>query len=192
MTSKSIARFDNLPGDPEAYDRAMRALAAASTGDDGIPFGKMGKDGRWTYGAEEIPIGPDEEWAVNPQAIRVGVIGWANKTKVGEEMYLLGQGIVDKSALPVIISDKKDDGWKDQISLEFVSMANPDLRLSYGTTSDGGLRAVRALAALMVQNKGKFPVINCRSESYNHREWGKTYKPILNVVRWVDNRPALV
>jgi len=189
MTQKSVAVFkDNLPADANAYDQALAAFAAAAN-QSGRVFLKMGKDGKWVYGAENIAVTRDDLWAVNPRAIRFGVIGWCNGALVGEEMHLLGQGTVDKSKLEPIISNKPDDGWKDQFSIEMQSIANPNLQVTWASGTRGGISAMRLLVAELVKHSGQFPVVRCDTSSYSHDKYGKIYTPVLEVVRWEGNEP---
>lgn len=186
MTTNAVNAFaNNLPANVSDYAAARRALARAATGSN-MPFLKMGKDGVWVYGAEEIIVKPTEEWRVNPFTFRVGVVGWAGGSKVGEEMYILGEGTVNKAALPEILSVKQGDGWKDQLSIELVSVTNPDLVLQFATSSKGGKDAIGKLADALNSHGDdtEHPIVNCVTTFYIHQQYGKTYTPDFSIVRW--------
>lgn len=181
--------FNNLPATTDLYRNALRQLGVASAQGSGNPFLKMDKAGDWTYGAEGVEVDEQDEWVVNPMSFRVGVVGWSNGQKVGEEMYIIGQGQVDKSTLPEIVSRKQGDGWKDQLSFDLFSMGD-NVLCTFASSSKGGKDAIGALALEISKRAelNEFPVIRCTTTHYIHKQYGKTFTPSFEVVRW-DKMP---
>lgn len=199
MTKNAVAPFSNhLPLPVSDYLDNLRRLGQAAAQGTGNPFLKMAKDGKWSYGAEGIAVSEADLWLVNPFSFRVGVIGWANGQKVGEDMYVLGTGMVDKSKLPEIVSRKQGDGWKDQLSVDLYSQAD-GVTVTFSTTSVGGTNAIGRLAAAIAshEDKSEVPVVKCVTQFYMHKEYGKTYTPDFEIVDWVKldepkERPNLI
>jgi hypothetical protein len=185
--SKEVQLFgDTLPSVPASYKNSLRALGAARSAGSGLPFLKMDKGGHWSYGPDEIVVKSDEKWAVNPNSFKSGVIGWLNGEVVGEEMYLIGDQQVDRDLLKPIHSNKPDDGWKDQLSFDLVSLDKGE-RVTYKATSRGGINAVSRLAQVIVSKDSDevIPVVICSTDSYVHKSYGKIYTPEFAIVDWM-------
>lgn len=185
---KEVALFGGQS--PAAAVGSLRKLANARMQGDAL-FLKLTKQGEWLYGPEEIEVEADDEWAINPNSFKVGVIGWRNGSVVGEHMFPIYSGqTVDMAELEEIAPVKDGDGWKDQTSLELRAIGE-NLQLLWATSSLGGRNAIAALAdAIATQaetdEEHAVPVVTLASDFYKHKTYGKIFTPELKIVRWVD------
>lgn len=158
------------------------------------PFMKLGKDGIWCYGAENIEVENGSLWAVNVLSFEHGWVAWERGEDAdnsdgpkGEVMYPMMMSLPDKSEM-------KDVGaeWKYQISCELLCLNGTDKgeQALYKANSVGATDAMDALtkaigAHLETDDTTPVPVIELKSSSYQHKKWGKTYTPILDIKDWV-------
>jgi hypothetical protein len=103
-------------------------------------------------------------------------------------------GPVDYNALPPV---RAKNGWQTQVSVDLSTMDAVPLQLSYKTNSYGGIKAVLALAGEIAVGLSEdlaraFPMIKLSSTSYIHKEYGKVYNPIIEIVGWLgaDGEPV--
>ena len=189
--SKAVEQFfaGNLPADPSTFAKNLQSFADTIQTNTGRPWVIFSKAGVWTIGQDRVVIKPDEHWAVNPQAFKHGFIGWNDGKKVGEVMAPHGTPI-DQSTLEPIKSDKSEDGWKPQLSLDVRSLAD-GTEGTYSTGTYGGLQALKGLveaivAQFNVDAAHAVPVVCLKTDSYKHRRYGDVFTPVLEVVTWVD------
>lgn len=180
---------------------ALAAAAALKANLAGVaatlPSGQKGyvkflQDGNWVFGVENTELPKGTEVAINPLSIKSGYSSWTDYPKearkknelVGEVLVPLGAPLPGKHEL-------KDTGWdwRDLRVVEMKVLNGPhkDKELIFSTTSDGGLRAFKAvLDQIMVQLDEDpeyiVPVVVLGAEHYNHKQWGKTYTPKMDVV----------
>jgi hypothetical protein len=164
---------------------------------------RMGKDGRWIYGAEPFDVEPGSKWAIDPLSIRHGYVSWSRypegdkrgNEKLGEVMVRHNEDLPNPATL-------KDTGfpWMEQVSFSVACVSGDDTgeQTLYTTTSYGGMQEVkeRLLKALLEQiereaekgpigaNSKVVPIVLLESGSYNHTKWGKTYTPSFRIVDW--------
>lgn len=166
--------------------RVKNFSAAASTSS---PYIKMGKDGRWTFGSDEIEIEADSEWAVNPQSFSTGFSAFDEAgNRVGEEMRLMTEP-------PVVLSDlpRVNARWMPQISVQMKCLNGEDegTEALYCARSRGGLNATTKLLEEVytrIENSDPLcvPVVQLKTDSYKHKKYGKIYTPELEIVDWID------
>lgn len=158
------------------------------------PFMKLGKDGIWCYGAENIEVENGSLWAVNVLSFEHGWVAWERGEDAdnsdgpkGEVMYPMNMPLPDKAEM-------KDVGaeWKYQISCELLCLNGTDKgeQALYKANSVGGTDAMDGLtkaigAHLEEDDTTPVPVIRLGSDSYQHKKWGKTYTPVFDIVDWV-------
>lgn len=159
----------------------------------GDPYLKVGRDGRWCYGQEDIEVEDGSHWAANPLSLQHGWICW-NRDKgadnsggpLGEVMVGLGAPLPPKSSL-------QDHGheWDQQYSILMKCMDGTDKgeQVLYKTASAGGVAAMdKLLGAIDVRlaedTDAVVPILSLEIDSYKHKLYGKTYVPVLNVTGW--------
>lgn len=153
---------------------------------------RLGKDGVWVYGADNIEVEEKSRWAVNPLSIMHGFCSWSENGKGANE--LVGEVMVPATMALPVQHDLSDTGfpWNQQISMRFKCLTGEDTgtELMYKTTSVGGLGAFNKLLSQLLAQLDKdadnpVPVVELASEFYIHKKWGKTYTPLLELVAWV-------
>ena len=167
----------------------------------GEPIMRMGRDGKWIYGQENIEVEEGSRWAVNPLSLMHGFICWkvipqGSKEKpelLGEEMRTMYEAKPAKDSLP-------DYGhpWDDCISLNLLCVGGEDdgTQALYKTSSTGGMRACKELIASIMAQLDKdpdhpVPIVELKADHYDHKTYGKTYFPVIEIVEWaaMDERP---
>lgn len=165
---------------------------------------RMLKDGVWVYGAENIEVEKNSEWAVNPLSVMHGWVAWTDYKKKKNE--ILAEVMVPCSQpLPAYDSlrEVKDDQgevceYSQQIAFQLQCLTGEDTgeQVRYKATSLGGMNASKELLGAIVEQLDKdmenpVPVIVLGSDSYNHKTYGKTYVPVFEIVDWVPLDAAI-
>lgn len=165
------------------------------------PFLRMQKDGVWVYGQEDIQVENGSLWAANPMSLQHGWTAW-KKAKgqekidnsggpVGEAMVALSAPLPPKETL----ADHMDVNapWEYQTSIEFLCLNGTDKgeQVVYKASSKGGINAmddlIKAIGLQLDADETKpVPVVKFAFDTYNHKEYGKTYVPVLEVVDWIE------
>lgn len=160
----------------------------------GDPFLRLGKDGNWVYGQEDIEVEGKSHWAANPLSIQHGWIAW-NRDKgadnsggpLGEVMVGLGHPLPPKSSLQDVGHD-----WDQQISIMMKCLDGADKgeQVLYKTASVGGVGAMDKLIGaidlkLAEDTDAVVPILSLDSDSYKHPTYGKTYFPVLTITGWM-------
>lgn len=154
----------------------------------GTPYLRLGKDGIWVYGQENIEVEEGSKWAVNPYSMQHGFAAWGDGELLGESMVPMTQNPPPKSELP-------DYGveWKSQLGVMLQCLSGEDKGqvVFYKSTSLGMQNAVRdlnnAIMAQIAVDKTNFvPVVLLEVDSYKHKKYGTIYTPLLDIVAWVS------
>lgn len=190
-----VAPFEGKPLATTALaNRLKRFKQTRPRSSDGSIFLKMGKDGEWSYGAEEEVPEENSKWAVNPASIQQGYICWpTNEDDRGggpldEVMYDAGDDIPVKGDLP----HREGGNWSDQLSVGMRCMNGEDegLEVVYKTNSKSGVRELNSLIdeILGQVEKGEAPIpaVQLKTDYYKHKKYGKIYTPVLQIVEWLD------
>lgn len=164
------------------------------------PFMRMGTDGVWIYGAENIEVEEGSEWAINPLSIRHGYSCWTSyPAKAKKKNELKGEVMVGaaspkpgRETLQTFTDPEYGDWeWKDQVSFSLMCVSGEDkgVVVLYKTSSVGGLNACGALIETIIKQLDDdptkpVPVVLLENDSYTHKTYGKTYTPILKIVSW--------
>lgn len=164
----------------------------------GDPILRMGRDGVWIYGADNVEVEPGSEWAINPMSLQHGYICWKNipqgsKDKpelLGEEIRSMFQPLPAKESLP---DYGAGNSWSEEILVDMkcVKGEDADEQVIYKPSSTGGMRAMKEVIAEIMTAIDKHPdtpvpVVSLENDSYQHKQYGKTYVPVLKIVRWVS------
>jgi energy-coupling factor transporter ATP-binding protein EcfA2 len=84
--------------------------------------------------------------------------------------------------------------WEFQLGMHLKGVSGKgelaDMELVYRSSSVGGKRAIGGLALLVSQKLSEgdanmVPVVTLSSESYKHKQYGKIYTPVIDIVKWV-------
>jgi len=176
----------NLPA-VSTLSTALRNLEA-DVGPAGVVIIKMDKTGAWVYGADQTEVEDDSKWAVNPFSFVHGHIAWGEGEVLGERMVSVSQPLPELDAAPP--GAKK--GWEVQVgcSMRCLNGEDEGLEVRYTTTSVGGKKAIQAIAVAIAAQVEKdqtkpVPVVTLGKEHYQHKNYGKIFTPVLEVVEWV-------
>jgi hypothetical protein len=167
---------------------ALRNIAV-DVGPAGTAILKMDKTGHWVFGADQAEIEEDSKWAINPFSFVHGYICWGDGEVLGEKMVSTSQPLPELEPAP----PQSKKGWEIQagLSLRCISGEDAGLQARYNTTSVGGKRAVLALGAAIVaqveRDQSKpVPVVLLKKEHYQHKNYGRIYTPVFEIVEWVS------
>lgn len=179
--------------DPNKFKAGMANIAKGAASQVG--FLKMGKDGTWCYGADEVEI-TGETVLVDPMGFVHGWQCWANTDLPGVGSELLGDIVVPMHDPLPARPDKVPENGRDWNELRGMSCVYDGKPLKYSTTSVGGCKAIAALAEAFVAQYDKNPgrmiaEVRLDSDSYKHKNktYGKIFVPLLEVVGWHDKLP---
>ena len=187
--SNAITLFNN----PNVQSNLQKLVNSAAAG--GKPFLRFGKDGRWSWGAEDNEVGEDELFAINVVSIQMGYIAWY-ESKATERMAYLYDSAITKSDLPDVPTDKdqrtgKPKGWQEQNGFDLKMINGSKTEMTFKTSSQGGKAAVanlvQAIGGQMVTNPSEpIAIVRLKNTSYKHPDFGKIYKPVFEIVEWLS------
>lgn len=178
-----------MPAKPDDLAKGLQNVTAhigPSAG--GTPFLRLGKDGIWVYGQENIDVEEASHWAINPYSIQHGFAAWGDGELFGEVMVPFNQA-------PPVRSTLQDYGveWKPQTSMLLQCMSGEDKGqvVLYKGTSVGMQNAVKELINQLIGQiqsdpEHLVPVVSLEVDSYQHKKYGQTFVPILDIQEWVS------
>jgi len=165
----------------------------------GASFGAFLKftKGDWTLGEEDAKVHAEARFVANLEEYYRGWVRWWDGKPTE---HLIGRvvdrhrvhareelGDMDESKWEVEPNGLRRDPWVKVVYIAMRDLSNDEI-VCFTSTSDGGRRAVAKLAdrydRLRHRHKAKMPVVRCESESYQHKDYGKIWKPKFNVVDW--------
>lgn len=186
----NIAKFKKagLPAVEAMKDGLVKASAKVQS-NAGLMILKMDRLGDWIYGPENLPVDDGVLVAFNPSTFQHGGVWWEDGK------------IKDEQMVPVTAPDpwyaeglaEAPGDWSQQMSVEGVLVGGPDdgEEIIYKTSSLGGLEAIGTLAmevanALDSDEPEKcVPIVRLGNTFYQHKKYGKVYKPVLEVVQFI-------
>jgi hypothetical protein len=165
---------------------AQTATPSASSGD--FQFLKMTKQGEWVYGADEIEVSDNSAFVIDPSSYSQGYVAWsADGDLIDEKMAATGQTPVLLSALDNSVN------WKVQVGFALKGIEGEDAgeQLLFKTSSQGGKEVVSTLLAQIIArakagHAAIYPEVLLDNSWYKHKQYGKIFKPVLTVDRWVE------
>lgn len=196
MTNVTLFKAAGLPANSldklEERFSSAKAQLNVSTGGNFLKLDKA--DGVWVYGTAGTEVEEGSRWAVNPMTLKTGYLSWLKGELAGRSMRPVLEGVVDRESL-------SDTGanWQEAMSMDMACIDGEDegTQLTYEQTSygarkafDGILDAIKARYA--VDPESIVPVITLSSESYQHKEYGTIYNPVLTIVGWATAEGEVV
>lgn len=186
--STNVSVFSNagLPA-VQSLSTALRSVAA-DVSNIGSTIIKMDKFGSWVFGAEQTEVEDNSTWAVNPFSLVHGYIAWGEGEVLGEKMVSITALLPELDSPPP--GAKK--GWETQVGFSVKCLNGEDtgLEARYSATSMGGKRAIQALCfaidgQIKIDPSKPVPVVRLKNDHYTHKQYGKVYTPMFEVVSWI-------
>lgn len=178
------------------YDPYAAYGQEAASGGTFLKFAKV----EWQKGqnSEEVPLGT--KLVANMAELSIGWIRWSEGAPAERRFGLLAQGYkpeprdalghADQAEWETDKEGKPLDPWNFTNELP---MADPETgeQLTLLVSSKGGIGAMgnlcKAYGREYKQRDGQVPIIELGRNSYIHKEYGKTYVPVLTIVGWMEN-----
>jgi hypothetical protein len=204
-----IASLNDLAG---AVSNVQQAISSSS----GEPYLRMGKDGLWIYGPENLEVKKGSEWAIHPMSVQHGYVCWEKNDDPGKSNSKLGEVMVPAGKPKPPVTTLTDYGypWSEQVSFVLVGLDGDDkgTQVKYSAASVGGMNEIKKLLGLLAQKIASeqargggslnpdsseiVPVVNLDHSHYIHKKHGKIYTPMLPIVRWAtlnnqDKKPGV-
>lgn len=170
----------------------QQAIPAAG----GEPILRMGRDGIWVYGAENIEVEDGSLWAINPLSLKHGWINWKKipegsrekAEKFGDILVPMHEPKPAFASLPVYEGGE----WAEQtsITLRCISGTDEGTQVDYKPSSVGGANAMKELISAIMAQLDKdpdhpVPVVLLESDSYQNKTYGKIYVPDIQIQNWI-------
>lgn len=164
----------------------------------GDPFLRLLKHGEWVYGQEDATVGEDSLWVINPLSLQHGFIAWppegegAGSGPLGEVMVPMTMPLPGREEL-------RDVGapWSQQFSIQMKCVEGEDTgtQVLYKVGSTGGTNAMDKVITAMMQQldddpEHPAPIVQLLVDSYDHKKWGRTFVPVLQLRGWSDMNGA--
>ncbi len=176
-----------LPIKPEDLEAGLQNVQSSiQGGTGGMPFLRLLKAGYFVYGAENIEVEPGSEWAINPYSLMHGYACWAPGELLDERMVPFTQQPPNKAELPDL-----GQSWDQQVAMQLACVSGEDagVNVLYKGTSTGLRNASKELinsiiAQLQTDKEHVVPVVELETDSYNHKQYGQIFYPILTIKKW--------
>jgi len=183
-----LAKFaGGLPIKPEDLEAGLQNVQSSiQGGTGGMPFLRLLKAGYFVYGAENIEVEPGSEWAINPYSLMHGFACWAPGELLDERMVPFTQVPPNKAELPDL-----GQSWDQQVAMQLACISGEDagVNVLYKGTSTGLRNATKELinsiiSQLQTDKTNIVPIVELETDSYNHKQYGQIFFPILTIKRW--------
>ena len=185
MTNLTVFSAAQLP--TASTIQGLRSLQTNSVA-SGTTILKMDKTGYWVFGADSTDIDPETEWAINPNEFLHGYIAWGEGVVLGEKMVSVSHPLPELDPAP----SGARKGWETQLGMSLQALNGEDagLAVRYTATSVGGRNAIQKIANAIADQLEADPskpvaVVTLGKETYQHKQYGKIFTPVMTVVRWV-------
>jgi hypothetical protein len=149
----------------------------------------MDKTGHWVFGADQTEVEDGSLWAANPFSFVHGYIAWGKGEVLAEKLVPVSEPLPALEPAP----SGAERGWEMQVGMMLVCTngEDKDMQARFTATSVGGKRAVQALAVAIADQVEKdqtkpVPLIELKSEHYQHKTYGRIYTPIFDITDWVS------
>lgn len=183
----------NLPVDTSSILNTLQSAKKTSTSNETlVPFMKM-KGGEWLYGGDDMDVEEGSLWAANPNSFVMGYVAWSKDSTLEGEI-LRGAGD-DPVTMGECRAKDPELNWSYQIGVQLVCTSGEDegTGVLYKTNSFGGKKALNGLLDEIIAkiqadgtDENIVPLVELKTSSYKHKKHGKTYNPVLEVIKWAS------
>jgi hypothetical protein len=176
---------------------AAFGAAASALGGDSKPFIRFDK-GDWYTGQDNQELPHGTKLAVDMMHAEWGWIRWKDQKPVDRRMVTIASGQppaardtlggLDEALWDVDASGKRRDPWQRTIELPVREVSGDKRELLIAGSSKGFEGACKRLfktfGEQMRLNGGKVPIVELRSDKYQHAQYGMVKVPDLPLVEW--------
>jgi hypothetical protein len=163
---------------------------------------KSRENGTWMFGRNRTVVEDGSLWGFDPRTFMWGYVCFGADKKVkGEVLASVGKSKPDVTTLP-----DKGVPWTEQraVNMKCISGADDGVEVVFKINTYGGIQAIDELIDKVLDriDGGKHdnkvvPIATLGKDSYPHKEFGKTWFPVLTVTDWMSldgpaPAPALV
>jgi len=153
---------------------------------------KSRENGTWMFGRNRTVVEDGSLWAFDPRSFMWGYVCFGADKKIvpgGEVLVSVGQPLPDVTTLP-----DKGFPWMEQraVNMKCISGIDAGIEVIFKINTYGGIQAVGELIDTVRDriNGGQHdnkvaPIAALKKDSYPHREFGKTYYPVLAIADWM-------
>ena len=187
--------MSNLPANVVNLAASLvNSAAQAGSANTGDLYAKMTKFGEFVYGADNTEFEEGAIWAVNPAGFQHGFVAWGDKnhgtegSNVGEVMVPATQPMPGEGDLPDV-----KGSWSKAVAIQMRCTNGEDegTQVLFKTNSVGGRKAYASLLQAVVGriqagHADCVPLVECESDWYDHKTYGKIYTPEFKVVGWAN------
>ena len=154
---------------------------------------KSRENGTWMFGRGRTVVEQGSLWAFDPRSFMWGFVCFGADKKIvpgGEVLVSVGQPMPDITKLP-----DKGFPWTEQraVNMKCISGIDAGIEVIFKINTYGGNQAVDELIDKVRErlNSGKHdgkaaPIATLGNDSYPHREFGKTYVPVITITDWMS------
>jgi hypothetical protein len=163
------------------------ANAGAQLGGTALEILKLTKSGEWVAGADNTAV-TERRFAADVKNARRGYVCFVDGQVVDEVWVPVATGkTVAKEDLPDQGPFEGNDGWVESVAIQLRSLES-GADYIFKPTSHGGRAAVGGLLTAyghrLELGKSGVPIIEIGAGSYEHKRYGKVFKPIFRIVDW--------
>jgi hypothetical protein len=183
-------------------ENTAKAIAAAAQEEGANELGTLLKysKGHYIIGTEEVQMGTEyiahvEHWVRGWVKFKGGSLIEHKVGRVADGFVVPERTELDETDTATWEKDPKSgepkDCWTKQSYLPLENIATGEI-VTFVSGSYGGRQAISKLcsqAAKHLATMGQ-PVIKLGTESYKHKHYGRTDKPVLHLVRWTSEGGA--
>jgi hypothetical protein len=185
-----------------SVENTAKAIAAAAQEEGANELGTLLKysKGHYIIGTEEVRLGTEyiahvEHWVRGYVKFRGGCLIEHKVGRVADGFVVPTREELDETDATLwekSPSGEPKDPWSKQSYLPLENIETGEI-VTFVSGSYGGRQAISKLcsqAARHLASMGQ-PVVKLGTESYKHKSYGRTDKPILHLVRWTSEGGAV-
>src|SRR5215831_4912151 len=190
-TMKGSTALESLAALQSMLNSVDRSTSIGRSGRPLMQF-KSRENGTWMFGRGRTVVEQGSLWAFDPRSFMWGYVCFGADKKIvpgGEVLVSVGQPMPDITKLP-----DKGFPWTEQraVNMKCVSGIDAGIEVIFKINTQGGNQAIDELIDKVRErlNSGTHdnkvaPIAKLERGSYPHKEFGKTYYPVLTIVDWM-------
>lgn len=160
--------------------------------------------GEWVSGPNDDEVEEGTRVAVDMNSVKIGWVRWWDGAPTDEEMVTIASGQKPQRRADLGDDDEQmweedndgrpKDPWQNTVQL-VCKTTDGEQEYTFSSSSAGGRNAVKALCKAygqkMRSKPGMVPIVSLEVDSYKHKEYGKTFVPVLKIVDWASEEDLM-